>query len=35
MLFAAILYASNIVTLANNLHLAEAFLPEKFGVQTA
>lgn len=35
MLFAAILYASDIVTLSNNLHLAEVFLPEKLDVKTA
>lgn len=35
MLLAAILYAANIVILADNLHPAEAFLPEKLGVQTA
>lgn len=35
MLFAAILYASDIVTLPNNLRLAEVFLPEKLDVKTA
>lgn len=35
MLFAAILYASDVVTFPNNLHLAEVFLPERLDVKTA